>query len=161
MKHLARDVINKTEFVTKDSDGKEREISFEGQWPKIYFADLVKDNAGIDIFTATLEDIQVSAEKYGMSKDEIKKTGKTNLLDFIYKKSSRYKIINPTFVMNYPIDLVPLAQRNSDGTANMFQLIIDGAEITKCFAELADPLVERELLEKAGKSKKKEVMKKQ
>lgn len=150
---LAFDVVGKGAFNTKDSDGTIREIDFDGVWPKVSFAELVKENAGLDIFAASLDDIKEASKRYGMSPDEISKTGKANLLDFIYKKSSRNKILNPTFVTNYPIDLVPLAQRNADGTAEMFQLIIDGAEITKCFAELVDPITQRELLEKQSAAK--------
>jgi lysyl-tRNA synthetase class 2 len=150
---LALDIIGKAVFNTKDADGNVCEIDFDGVWPRVSFAELVKENAGLDIFTATIDEIKDLAIKYGMSRDEISKIGKANLLDFIYKKSSRNKILNPTFVTHYPIDLVPLAQRNSDGTAEMFQLIIDGAEITKCFAELVDPTVQRELLEKQSAAK--------
>lgn len=150
---IVREVIGKMSFMTKDENGNPTEIDFDGVWPRVTFSDLVKENAGIDIATATLEEIQAAAKKWGMSVDEITKTGRANLLDFIYKKSSRNKIIDPTFVMNYPIDLVPLAQRNSDGTASMFQLIIDGAEITKCFAEQTNPIVQRELLEAQAAAK--------
>ena len=150
---LAFDVVGKNSFITKNADGSATEIDFDGVWPKVRFADLVKENAGLDIFTASIDEIKESAKGYGMSNDELSKLGKANLLDFIYKKSSRNKILNPTFVTNYPIDLVPLAQRNIDGTAEMFQLIIDGAEITKCFAELVDPITQRELLEKQSAAK--------
>ncbi len=150
---IAQDVIGKDTFITKDPEGNERTVSFAGEWARHSFADLVKENAGIDIFSASLEEIRISAESYGMSKNDSAVMGKANLLDFIYKKSSRNKIIHPTFVMNYPIDLVPLAQLNNDGTASMFQLIIDGAEITKCFAELVNPLVQRQLLESQSQAK--------
>lgn len=150
---IARDVLGKEEFTAKDSEGNARTISFAGEWPKVYFSDLVKENAGIDPTVATMEEIKSSARSYGMPEAEAEKMGRANLLDFIYKKSSRNKIVNPTFVMNYPIDLVPLAQKNPDGTASMFQLIIDGAEITKCFAEMVDPITQRELLEKQSAAK--------
>ena len=85
--------------------------------------------------------------------NELSKTGTANLLDYIYKKSSRNKIINPTFVMNYPGDLKPLAQQNNDGTARVAQLIIAGAEITNQYAELVNPLRQRELLETQSQAK--------
>jgi lysyl-tRNA synthetase class 2 len=74
-------------------------------------------------------------------------------LDFIYKKSVRPKLLNPTFVMHYPSDLKPLAQQNADGTAQVAQLIIGGAEITNQYAELVDPLIQRALLEKQSSAK--------
>jgi lysyl-tRNA synthetase class 2 len=88
-----------------------------------------------------------------MPEDEAKVTGRGNLLDYIYKRSSRAKIINPTFVTNFPGDLKPLAQQNTDGTAQVAQLIIAGAEITNQYAELVDPTVQRALLESQSKAK--------
>jgi lysyl-tRNA synthetase class 2 len=75
------------------------------------------------------------------------------LLDYVYKKSSRNNIIQPTFVTNYPSELKPLAQQNPDGTAQVAQLIIAGAEITNQYAELVNPIIQRELLEKQSAAK--------
>ena len=55
--------------------------------------------------------------------------------------------------MNYPGDLKPLAQQNNDGTARVAQLIIAGAEITNQYAELVNPLRQRELLETQSQAK--------
>ena len=79
--------------------------------------------------------------------------GRGNLLDFVYKKSSRNKIVQPTFVIDYPSELKPLAQQNVDGTARVAQLIIAGAEITNQYAELVDPTVQRALLEAQSAAK--------
>jgi lysyl-tRNA synthetase, class II len=82
-----------------------------------------------------------------MEKSEAGKAGRGNLLDFIYKKSSRPKIINPTFVIDFPGELKPLAQQDKEqGTAKVAQLIVGGAEITNQYAELINPLAQRELL---------------
>jgi len=55
--------------------------------------------------------------------------------------------------MDYPGELKPLAQQNTDGTARVAQLIIAGAEITNQYAELVNPVVQRELLESQSKAK--------
>ena len=115
--------------------------------------DLVQENTGLDIATASPEEIQNTAREWGMSEEEIANTGRANTLDFIYKKSSRNNIINPTFVVDYPGDLKPLAQQNEDGTARVAQLIIAGAEITNQYAELVDPIRQRELLESQSEAK--------
>jgi lysyl-tRNA synthetase class 2 len=153
LKHIARDVVGKTSFTVWDKEDSEHTVNFEGEWQRVRFPDLLKDNAGIDIETATLDDIQAKAQEFGMSPEEIRITGRANLLDFIYKKSSRHKIIQPTFVMDYPGDLKPLAQQNDDGTAKVAQLIIAGAEITNQYAELVNPIRQRELLEKQSEAK--------
>ncbi len=153
LKHLATSILNKTTFTVYDKEGESQEVNFDGVWPRVSFADLLRDDAGIDITTITLEESRTEAVKWGMPEDEAKVTGRGNLLDYIYKRSSRAKIINPTFVTNFPGDLKPLAQQNPDGTAQVAQLIIAGAEITNQYAELVDPTVQRALLESQSKAK--------
>jgi lysyl-tRNA synthetase class 2 len=150
---LARDVIGKMIFMTEDKSGNKVEVDLDGVWERVRFDDLLRKNANLDISTATLDDIQESAKKWGMDVKEISKTGRANLLDFIYKKSSRNNIVQPTFVTNYPGDLKPLAQQNSDGTAEVYQLIIAGAEMNNAYAELVNPMIQRELLEKQSSAK--------
>ncbi len=153
LRRLAKDVMNKNIFTVYDKDGNPIEVDFDKKWERVNFADLLKENAKLDMFSATISDIQERAKEFGMDEKEIGKTGKANLLDFIYKKSSRNNIIHPTFVMNYPSDLKPLAEQNGDGTANMCQLIIAGAEITNQYQELVDPIQQRNLLESQSKAK--------
>ncbi|MCC6520403.1 lysine--tRNA ligase [Candidatus Nomurabacteria bacterium] len=153
LKHLARDVMNKTEFKVHDKDDNEVTVDFDAPWQKVTFNDLLKVHAGIDMTTASEEIIREKAQSLGMSREEMQKTGTANVLDFIYKKTARPLLINPTFVTNYPGGLKPLAKQNTDGTARVAQLIIAGAEITNQYAELIDPLVERELLEKQAQAK--------
>lgn len=154
IKSIALEVTGKSIFTVYDKEGNATEVDFSKAWPQISFKDLVMENAGIDITTISTEDARKEAIKWGMPEDEASKTGRGNLLDHIYKKSSRAKIINPTFVMNFPGDLKPLAQQNDDGTACVAQLVIAGAEITNQYAELVDPIQERALLEAQANAKK-------
>jgi len=156
LKGIARDVIGKTDFTVYDKDGNSVLVDFAGNWPRVSFVDLLKENAGIDITQGNwdLQQINQKAVELGMDEKEVLKTGPANLLDFIFKKTSRYKIINPTFVINYPSDLKPLAQQNGDGTAKVAQLIVAGAEITNQYAELVDWDEQRRLLEHQSRMKK-------
>ena len=150
---IANDVIGKTTFTILDKNDTPVEINLGGNWEQVRFDDLLLRNANLDISTASLDEIKSKASEYGMSNDELSKTGRANLLDYIYKKSSRNHIIAPTFVTNYPGELKPLAQQNSDGTAEIAQLIIAGAEITNQYAELVNPITQRELLESQSQAK--------
>ena len=145
--------MEKSIFKVYDNDGKEVEVDLSLEWPRITFGELLKKDTGIDIETITLEDLKIEAFKWGVKDEDIKKLGKGNLLDKIYKKSSRSKIINPTFIIDYPGDLKPLAQQNENGTAKVAQLIIAGAEITNSYAELVNPLIQRDLLVSQAKAK--------
>jgi hypothetical protein len=114
---------------------------------------LVKEHAGIDPQNSSREELEKKAIELGENKTRVSILSLGNLLDFIYKKSARKKIINPTFVIHYPASTKPLAVQNKDKTAEMTQLIIAGAEITNQYAELVNPLEQRELLENQAKAK--------
>jgi lysyl-tRNA synthetase class 2 len=153
IKHLAKDVVGESTFSIWDKDENEIKVDVTVPWERLRFPQLLKDNAAIDIETASLNEVQEKAKEWGMAPGETEKTGRANLLDYIYKKSSRNKIIGPAFVIDYPGNLKPLAQQNDDGTARVAQLIIGGAEITNQYAELVDPIKQRELLELQSKAK--------
>ncbi len=150
---LARDIIGKMAFMVEDKSGNKVEVDLDGVWERVSFNELLIKNANLDMTTASIDDIKSAAKKWGMSDEDIARTGRGNLLDYVYKKSSRNNIVQPTFVMNYPSELKPLAQQNPDGTAQVTQLIIAGAEITNQYAELVNPIIQRELLEKQSAAK--------
>lgn len=153
IKHLAKDVVDESVFSIWDKNDNEIKVDVSGEWKRLRFPDLLRENADIDIETATLEEIRAKAQEWGMDEHDCLTTGRANLLDYIYKKSSRNNIVGPAFVVDYPGDLKPLAQQNNDGTARVAQLIIGGAEITNQYAELVNPLKQRELLEKQSQAK--------
>jgi lysyl-tRNA synthetase, class II len=153
LKSLALDVVGKTIFKVYDNKGDSVDVDLDTDWPRISFGELLKKDANINIETITLEEARSEALKWGIKEDEVKKLGRGNLLDKIYKKSSRHKIINPTFVTDFPGDLKPLAQQNENGTSKVCQLIIAGSEITNQYAELVDPIKQRDLLFAQSKAK--------
>ena len=153
IKNIATNLVGKTTYKVYDNDGNGTDVDLGGEWPRITFGSLLQKDAGIDIETITLDEARKEAIKWGVKEEEVKKFGRGNLLDKIYKKSSRSKIINPTFVTDFPGDLKPLAQQNENGTAKVCQLIIAGAEITNQYAELVNPMIQRELLSAQSKAK--------
>jgi lysyl-tRNA synthetase class 2 len=153
IKHLANDIVGKSVFTIWDKDDNKIIVDISGSWPRLRFPDLLQENANLNIETATLIEVQETAQKWGMSQSEIITTGRANLLDFIYKKSSRHKISGPAFITDYPGEMKPLAQQNNDGTARVAQFIIGGVEITNQYAELVDPIKQRELLESQSQAK--------
>ena len=80
----------------------------------------------------------------------------TAAVDLLFKKKVRPYIIQPTILYNYPAYLIPLARRsdNDKRVLDMFQLVINGWEISKCYSELIDPDIQRMTFEQQMKDKK-------
>ena len=127
-------------------------INFASEWEVVTFRNLILRDCGIDIEEhRTAEDLLAKIEEQHIdiaSATDLHKLGRGNLIDLLYKKVSRPKLITPTFLIAHPTDLSPLARAN-DGNPELsdrFQLIINGAEIINAYSELVDPIEQRERL---------------
>jgi lysyl-tRNA synthetase class 2 len=134
----------------------DRVINFSGEWPVVTFRDLIKRDCGIDInLYPTAETLLAEIERREIKIEadtELHKLGRGNLIDQLYKKVSRPAIIEPTFLIEHPISLSPLARANDENpeVVDRFQLIINGAEIINAYSELVDPVEQKNrLLEQA------------
>ena len=146
LREIAENVFGRTTFNVTDKFDVTHEIDFAKPFAKKKFADLLKEYADFDMFTASDDDVRAKAKEVGV--DQIEGVGRANLLDDIYKKTARPNLIQPTFVLDYPEDLKPLAAPNGDGTASCFQVLIAGWEVINAYGELIDPQIQRALLEK-------------
>lgn len=90
------------------------------------------------------------------SDEEISKISSvSSAIDLIFKKRVRPYLIQPTITHNYPAYMIPLARRNDedDRVIDMFQLIVNGWELVKCYSELIDPEVQRAAFEEQMRNK--------
>ena len=73
----------------------------------------------------------------------------SQIIDFVYKKTIRAGIIEPTVICNYPALLIPLARRNDKDSRiiDVFQVVAGGTELCKAYSELVDPFVQRQAFE--------------
>ncbi len=121
-------------------------ISFDGEWPRISLRDLIKKDCDIDIdLNNNRESLMNKIKNKGITfEDDVDsdKAGRGTLIDLLYKKVSRPKIIDPVFLIHHPIDLSPLARKNdaNDKVVDRFQLVVNGWEIVNAYSELVDPL---------------------
>jgi lysyl-tRNA synthetase, class II len=133
--------------VTIHYQGKE--LPFSGEWPEITFHHLLLRETGIDIdHYRDLPSLKKVISQQGLALDVDHYLSYGSLLDALYKKYARPKLMQPTFVTHQPKELAPLA-RSSDEDAsklNMFQLVVNSWEIVKAYSELVDPVEQRELL---------------
>ena len=114
-------------------------INWNGNWPKVKYFDLLSKEWGIDAEKASIKDLYNLAEKFSLKLE--KGLGRGRLLDQIYKKTIRPKLIQPQFLILPPVDIEPLAKRNekNPNLVERFQVISAGSELGKGFSELNDP----------------------
>lgn len=121
----------------------DKTINFGGKWEQVSFRDLLIKDCGIDIdkFETAKELLdEIRRCNIELEDENIEALGRGNLIDLLYKKVSRPKIINPTFLIKHPIDLSPLARANDEDNSitDRFQLIVNGQEIINGYSELVD-----------------------
>ncbi|MEJ5272819.1 MAG: lysine--tRNA ligase [Spirochaetota bacterium] len=134
---------------------KGQEIDFSGQWPIYSFRDLLIQHANIDINDfPTAESLRDEIKRKGIVLEDMEKLGRGNLIDQLYKKVARPKMINPQFLINHPIDLSPLARKNDYNSmeTDRFQLVVNTWEIVNAYSELVDPIDQRQRFEQQAKA---------
>ena len=120
-----------------------QEVDFGGEWPAVSFRDLILKDCGIDIDKySTAQELLAEINRKGikLEADNLENLGRGNLIDTLYKKVSRPKIINPTYLTKHPLDLSPLARSNDENPqiTDRFQLVVNGQEIINGYSELVD-----------------------
>lgn len=130
----------------------------EGCWPCLTLREVVKKDSGIDYEDfKTADELRKEMKKRKIELDmDIGKLGRGNLIDQLYKKVSRPKIVSPTFIIKHPLDLSPLARRNDadPSITDRFQLVVGGWEIVNAYSELIDPVDQAERFRAQSEAKK-------
>ena len=148
-------------FVVKKVIGKdsveysEVSIDFSKAFRRVTFTEVMKKFALISSHDfSNKEELAKKAAQYNIRVENF--DGPEKILDNIYKKVVRPKLIEPTFVFDYPVQFSPLAKKKegSDDFIDRFQLIVGGIELVNGFSELNDPLEQRERFAEQEKKRK-------
>ncbi len=119
-------------------------IDLERPFERLSMLDAVKKYAGVDFAAvSTLEQARALAKEHGIEYEE--RHGKGDILNLFFEAYVEDKLIQPTFIMNHPVEISPLAKRmpeNPDYTER-FELFIVGREHANAFSELNDPIDQR------------------
>ena len=154
--HLAEKICGSLTIEHRNADGKViRTIALQRPWRRVRYHDLLREVAGKDWFELSPE------QRRGRAINEFKLEILPQLADFevtqhVFEKLIEDKTIDPLFVTHCPKELVPLAKQNVEDTSlvDVFELVINGAEISPGYSELNDPVVQRQrLVEQAGEEK--------
>ncbi len=156
--HLAEKFCGGLIIEHKDEEGAvTKTIDLTRPWKRVSYRELVKGAAGEDWFTLSKEAKVERAHSLGVH--EIHAGDEHHELDQkAFEKLVEEKSFNPTFVTHVPKELVPLAKQNvaDDSVVDVYELIINGQEISPGYSELNDPIVQRQrLLDQAGEETQK------
>ena len=133
------------------------EIDFKPPWRRITMVDAVKQYAGIDF-----NEIKTDEEAQAIAKEKnlefpkpLNTVTKGEVLNAFYEEFGEENMIQPTFVIDYPVEISPLTKkkRGNEMFTERFEGFVFGREICNAYSELNDPIVQRQRFEQQAKSR--------
>ncbi len=135
------------------------EINLTPPWRRVTMMDLVKEHSGVDFNEIKTDEEAQEIAKAHHLEDEMKKKladhTKGDILNLMFEKYAEKTLIQPTFVMDYPVEISPLTKikRGNPELAERFEGFIYGAEICNAYSELNDPIIQRERFEQQARER--------
>ena len=142
MERIALALHGTTEVLLGDNT-----ISFKAPFKRITIFDAIKENAGIDISEMDEAGLREVCAQLKIPVDP--KIGKGKLVDEIFGATSEHMYVQPTFIIDYPVEMSPLTKkhRSKPGLVERFELMINGKEAANAYTELNDPIDQRQRFE--------------
>ncbi|PCI20012.1 lysine--tRNA ligase [Candidatus Wolfebacteria bacterium] len=150
LKHVVEKSIGSSKF-----EFEKNTIDISKKFTRVGFLDLLKTHVQLsDPMNMPIEDLLKRAHDLEIHVD--KTDTRQKILDVIYKKAIRPKLIQPTYIVDYPAEFSPLAKRkdNDPSMIDRYQLIIGGLEVLNAFSELNDPIDQAKRFAQQEKDKK-------
>lgn len=125
----------------------EHEINFQRPWKRFTMFEAIDHFTGIDISEMDEDQLRATAKELKVDIDDT--MGKGKLIDEIFGEHCEAKLIQPTFITDYPVEMSPLAKkhRTKEGLVERFEAVCNGKEICNAFSELNDPIDQRQRFE--------------
>jgi lysyl-tRNA synthetase class 2 len=122
-------------------------IDFKRPWKRYSLYSVIKEFTRTDISTFDEQQLRALTAQLDLKTDET--MGKGKLIDVIFSELCEPNLLQPTFIMDYPVEMSPLAKRHRsrEGLVERFEVICNGKEICNAFSELNDPLDQRRRFE--------------
>jgi lysyl-tRNA synthetase class 2 len=126
-------------------------LNFKAPFKRISIFDAIKEYTSIDVSKMDEVELREVCKKLHIEVDS--NIGKGKLIDEIFGAKCEANFIQPTFIIDYPIDMSPLTKkhRSIDGLVERFELMVNGKEIANAYTELNDPIDQRERFEEQVK----------
>jgi len=138
--HIAKEVLGDTK-ITRNG----QTIDLGLPWQRTYLREAIKNSCGIDFEDyPDAASLRTRMAELNMDVDPTK--GKGRLIEELISTFVEPKLIQPTFLLDYPVEMSPLAKRKrgDDQLVERFEGFVDGMEVANAFTELNDPLEQRE-----------------
>ena len=139
---IALTLHGKTELQVGD-----KTINFKAPYKRISILDAIKENTGIDI--SGMDEAGLRAVCKQLKIDVPPTIGKGKLIDELFGATSEHTYIQPTFIIDYPVEMSPLTKkhRTKEGLVERFELMVNGKELANAYTELNDPIEQRKRFE--------------
>ncbi len=135
LERVAMSLHNRTKVQVGD-----KEIDFKAPFHRLTMTDAIKQYAGVDIAGKSEEELRAFCKQLGIETDQ--SMGKGKLIDAIFGEKCEEHLIQPTFIMDYPIEMSPLCKRHRTDCelTERFELFVNGKELCNAYSELNDPI---------------------
>lgn len=132
---VCQEVFGKTEFEIEGQI-----INFQPPWQRVSMVEEIQKHTGLDVLAADYESVKSMARKFGFDVRGGESKGK--LIDGLFEVTVQPTLIQPTFLVDYPLEMSPLAKkhRSKPGLVERFEGFVLGREICNAFSELNDPI---------------------
>jgi len=121
----------------------DKTINFAAPYPRVSIYDAIKEHTGFTVDGLDEAGLRDVCKQLGIPTDE--SMGKGKLIDEIFGEQCEHHYIQPTFIIDYPVEMSPLTKkhRNKSGLVERFELMVNGKELANAYSELNDPIDQR------------------
>jgi lysyl-tRNA synthetase class 2 len=125
----------------------EQVIDFKAPFKRVTMYQAIKDHTDIDISNMDEDQLRAVCSQLGIHVEA--SMGKGKLIDEIFSEKCEGQYIQPTFIIDYPVEMSPLTKKHREhvGLVERFELMVNGKEIANAYSELNDPIEQRERFE--------------
>ncbi len=140
---------------TLDHAYQGQSIDMTPPWPRISMLDAIREYAEIDVSGKTAQELARVCLDRGLEVNV--ELGRGKMIDELFERFVQDRLVNPTFITDYPVEISPLAKRHRENPelTERFELFICGSEFANAFSELNDPLDQRRRFEEQAEMQRK------
>ncbi|MDZ7845511.1 MAG: lysine--tRNA ligase [Owenweeksia sp.] len=121
----------------------DKELDFKAPFARVKMLDAIKEHTGYDISSMNESQLREVCRELHIEVDET--MGKGKLIDEIFGEKCEHHFVQPTFIMDFPVEMSPLCKRHRENPdlTERFELLINGKELANAYSELNDPIDQR------------------